>query len=101
LPAWPRPGAAPRHRAAGRRGAPRRRLLREALAAAQQRADRIGAFRAELAELRKAGVLAVDAAQLRAVESFQENVLDDLVRRFDIDVSRRGKQLSLACGSPR
>ena len=48
--------------------------LAAALAAAQQRADRIGAFRAELAELRKAGVLAVDAAQLRAVEAFQEGV---------------------------
>jgi len=67
----------------------------EALADAQQRADRIAAFRAELAELREAGVLTIDPAQRKAVEAFQEGVLDDLVRRFDIDVSRRGKQLSL------
>ena len=69
--------------------------LFEAGAAAQQRADRIAAFRAELAELREAGVLEVDRKRLAAIEKYHESVLGDLVRRFDVDLTLRGRQLSL------
>lgn len=66
-----------------------------ALAAAQQRADRIVAFRTELGELRQAGLVRMSEAELSAVERYHEGVLTDLTRRFDIDVTERGKQLSL------
>lgn len=69
--------------------------LFEVAAAAQQRADRIAAFRAELSDLRQAGVMKVAEADLAAVERYHESVLGDLVRRFDVDVSLRGRQLSL------
>jgi hypothetical protein len=66
-----------------------------AAAAAQQRADRIAAFRAELAELRQAGLIRLETGELEAVECYHERALRDLVERFDVDVSERGKQLSL------
>jgi hypothetical protein len=67
----------------------------EALIAAQQRADRIAAFRAEVSELRRAGLLHISEEDLRAVDGHHNRVLGDLVQRFDVDVSERGKQLSL------
>lgn len=69
--------------------------LTAALAAAQQRADRISAFRAELSELRQAGVLRLDDAESLTVERYHEGVLRDLVRLYDVDVSERGRSLSL------
>jgi len=66
-----------------------------ALAAAQQRADRIAAFQAELAELRGAGVVPISAADLSAIERYHEGVLRDLVLHFDVDLGERGKYLSL------
>jgi len=66
-----------------------------AVAAAQRRADRIAAFRDELAELRRAGLLALREEDLERVERHHERTLADLVQRFDVDVSDRGKQLSL------
>jgi len=67
----------------------------EAHAAAQRRADRIAAFRAEAAELRRAGLLPIAPADLNAVEKYHAEILTDLVRRHDVDVSEAGKQLSL------
>jgi serine/threonine protein kinase len=67
----------------------------EALIAAQQRADRIAAFRAEVSELRRTGLLRISEEDLRAVDRHHERTLKDLVQRFDVDVSERGKQLSL------
>ena len=69
--------------------------LGEALIAAQQRADRIAAFRAEVSELKRAGLLRISEEDLRAVDGHHERVLRDLVQRFDVDVSERGKKLSL------
>ena len=69
--------------------------LAAATAAAQQRADRIAAFRAELNDLRRAGVLRLGDDDLAALEKHHEAVIRDLVRSFDVDVSERGKQLSL------
>ncbi len=69
--------------------------LAEAAAAAQRRADRIAAFREELSELRRTGLLRIGEAELAAVDSYHAGVLSDLVHRYDVDVSERGKQLSL------
>jgi len=67
----------------------------EAIAAAQRRADSIAAFRGEVAELRRAGLLEISNAALRTVDAHHERVLRDLVHNFDVDISERGKQLSL------
>jgi len=67
----------------------------EALIAAQQRADRIAAFRAEVSELRRAGLLRISEEDLRVVDRHHERTLRDLVQHFNVDVSERGKQLSL------
>jgi Protein kinase domain len=63
--------------------------------AAQRRADRIAAFRAELRELRAAGVAHLDPAGDEAIAAHHDGVLRDLVRDFDVDVGEREKQLSL------
>jgi hypothetical protein len=63
--------------------------------AAQQRADRIAAFRDELAELTHAGVLALAPGDRAAVERYHEATLAALAARFDVDASAGGKQLSL------
>jgi hypothetical protein len=65
------------------------------MAFAQRKADRIGAFREELAELRRAGLVHLGDDELAAVERHHDRQLYDLVQRFDVDVSERGKQLAL------
>jgi len=67
----------------------------EAMAAAQQRADRIAQFRSELGELQRVGVLEIDDAQRVAMETYHRGVLREYVERFDIDTTERSKQLSL------
>lgn len=62
---------------------------------AQARADRIAAFREELAELDRAGVLALAPDARAAVESYHQATLAALAERFDVDASAGGKQLSL------
>jgi hypothetical protein len=52
---------------------------------AQQRADQIGIFRAELARLESEGVLRLDAAQLQAVRGHHDALLAGFAGRFDID----------------
>jgi hypothetical protein len=69
--------------------------LAAALEAAQQRADRIAAFREELSDLRRAGVLRLGEQDLSALEKHHAAILRDLVRTFDVDLSERGKHLSL------
>jgi hypothetical protein len=61
---------------------------------AQQRADRIRAFREELAELEREGALTLDAAQRAALESHLKSTLAALAERFDIDASESQKQVS-------
>jgi uncharacterized membrane protein len=63
--------------------------------AAQRRADRIAAFRAELAELERAGVVALGAEERAAVARHHEALLGELAERFDVDVAPGEKQLSL------
>jgi hypothetical protein len=61
---------------------------------AQRRADRIRAFREELAELERQGVLTLDAAQRVTVESHLRQTLADLAQRFDVDTTASQKQIS-------
>jgi hypothetical protein len=62
---------------------------------AQRRADQVAAFRAELAELQRTGVLRLSDEALGAVARHHEELLDDLARR-GADVGERGKHVSLA-----
>lgn len=61
---------------------------------AQQRADRIRAFRAELAELQREGALTLDPAQSSALESHLQRTLTALAERFDIDATESQRQIS-------
>ena len=62
---------------------------------AQRRADRIAAFRAELAALEAGGVLVLPAEQRDAVDRYHESALRDFAERFDVDVEEGGKRLSV------
>lgn len=62
---------------------------------AQQRADEIHSFRAELARLAAEGVLTLDTAQREAVHAHHEMLLARYVGAFDIDRDRQARQLSL------
>lgn len=62
---------------------------------AQRRADRIAAFRAELAALEAGGVLALPQEQREAVDRYHESALRDLAERFDVDVAEGEKRLSV------
>lgn len=62
---------------------------------AQRRADRIAAFRAELAALEAGGVLVLPQEQRAAVEQHHDDALRELAERFDVDVVEGEKQLSV------
>jgi uncharacterized membrane protein len=62
---------------------------------AQRRADRIRAFRAELAQLEGEGVLVLGEAERGRLEAHHGALLADLARRFDVDTTGAEKQLSL------
>ena len=62
---------------------------------AQQRADQIDAFRAELAILEGEQVLSVDINQRSALTRYHDHLLGQLAAAFDIDATSREKQLSL------
>lgn len=61
---------------------------------AQRRVDQIGAFRAELVEVEGEATRLTDS-QHEALDHYHETLLAQLAERFDIDVGRREKQLSL------
>ncbi len=61
---------------------------------AQQRADRIRAFRAELAELEREGAVTLDPAQSSALEIHLQRTLTALAERFDIDATESQRQIS-------
>lgn len=63
--------------------------------AAQRRADRIAAFRAELAALAAGGVLELDAEARRRVEEHHERLLADLAGRYAVDLAEGERRLSL------
>lgn len=62
--------------------------------AAQLRADRIGAFRDELADLERDGVLALTDEQRAALERHHASLLARLAATWDVDRSERQKRLS-------
>ncbi|MFZ5564367.1 MAG: DUF2157 domain-containing protein [Thermodesulfobacteriota bacterium] len=62
---------------------------------AQKRADRIAAFQQELTALEKEQVFRLDAAQKASVAAYHRGLLETFAAGFDIDTSRREKQLSL------
>jgi len=62
---------------------------------AQQRADEIAMFQAELARLEAEGVLRLDPAQREAVSSHHAALLAGFAGAFDIDRSVQARQLSL------
>ena len=61
---------------------------------AQRRADRIGAFREELASLEGDGVLALTEEQRAAVARHHAALLEGLASAFDVDRTERQKRLS-------
>ena len=63
---------------------------------AQQRADSIRVFRAELARLEREGVLVLSEEQRLAVNHHAERTLAALAEQFDIDLGESQKQVSWA-----
>jgi uncharacterized membrane protein len=64
-------------------------------ALAQQRTDRIRAFREELEALEREGALVLGADQRARLEEHHRALLEDLSRRYDVDVSDAQRQMSL------
>ncbi len=63
---------------------------------AQQRADRIHAFRSELEHLDREGVLVLSNEQRGRLDPYLDQTLAQLSLRFDVDVSDSQRQISLA-----
>ena len=62
---------------------------------AQRRVDRIRAFREELAELERQGVLALADEERERLARFHDQVVGALAARFDVDASEAERRLSL------
>lgn len=62
---------------------------------AQRRADQVGAFTRELAEVERAGVLALAAEQRERLRAYHDDILDRFGRLFDVDRSDAQKSVSL------
>jgi uncharacterized membrane protein len=63
---------------------------------AQERADRVHAFRLELAQLEREGILVLDEEQRSRLGAHLEKTLSELAGKFDVDVNDSQKQISLA-----
>ena len=61
---------------------------------AQQRVDRIRAFRQELARLERENVLTLSSEQRQGLEASLDQELEALAQRFDVDVTESQKQIS-------
>lgn len=61
---------------------------------AQQRADRIAAFKAELAELERDQILTLTVQQRSSLDAHLRQVLDELTRQFGVDISESARRLS-------
>ncbi len=62
---------------------------------AQQRADQIRQFQAELEVIESENIARLDDHQRAVISRYHQNLLADLAKTFDIDVSNQEKQLSL------
>jgi uncharacterized membrane protein len=62
---------------------------------AQQRVDRVRAFKLELEELRAAGVLELTAEQRERLDRYHAALGAELAQGYDVDPDARAKQLSL------
>ena len=62
---------------------------------AQRRVDRIRAFREELAELERLGVVALDAGQQERLRRHHDEAVAALAARFDVDATESERRLSL------
>jgi uncharacterized membrane protein len=62
---------------------------------AQQRADRIDAFRSELGALERDGVLTLAPGDRARVDAYHTGLLEQLAGRFDVDRSERQRRMSL------
>jgi len=63
---------------------------------AQQRVDRIHAFRRELEQLEQDGILQLSAEQRRQLDAHLDKTLAELAGQFDVDISESQKKISLA-----
>ena len=61
---------------------------------AQQRADQIESFRAELDIIAREGVVTLDPSQQASLARYHGELLDHLAAAFDIDATNKEKQLS-------
>ena len=62
---------------------------------AQQRADQIRYFQAELELIEHENIVSLDKKQRSAIAAYHEKLLSHLSDLFDIDINKREKQLSL------
>ena len=62
---------------------------------AQQRADEIRVFRAEMDRLERDAVLQLSSEQREGLRRHHDDVLSDLAKRFDVDRDTQSKRLSL------
>lgn len=62
---------------------------------AQQRADQVGCFQAELDILEQESILSLQENQRAAITDYHKNLIAQLASVFDIDASEREKQFSL------
>ncbi len=62
---------------------------------AQERADQIAAFRAELDELAREGVAPLTGEQRAAIAAHHDRILSRLADDFDVDLSSTEKQMSI------
>ncbi|TCK18266.1 putative membrane protein DUF2157 [Thiogranum longum] len=64
-------------------------------AQAQQRANQIRSFQAEVARLEAEGVMQLSADQQRAIHTYHDDLLAGFSQTFGIDRNRQARQLSL------
>jgi uncharacterized membrane protein len=62
---------------------------------AQQRADQIGYFQAELEKIEQENIVSLKDSQRFAIADYHDTLMEQLSSMFDIDSSKREKQLSL------
>jgi uncharacterized membrane protein len=62
---------------------------------AQQRADQIKVFQAELEIIERENIFSLSDEQRTALTGYHENLIRSLAKKFDIDSNKREKQLSL------